>query len=120
MHALVDSGATGNFVDRDLIKRRGWTMERLKTPLRAYNVDGSHNEAGVLWHKVSLLLRIGETEEKRDFFVLNCGKENVILGMPWLRDVNPLIDWTKGTVEITGLPGHSAPRPTHPHFPLAQ
>ena len=95
-------------------------MERLKTPLRAYNVDGSHNEAGVLRHKVSLLLRIGETEEKRDFFVLNCGKENVILGMPWLREVNPLIDWTKGTVEITGLPGHSAPRPTRPRFPLAQ
>ena len=31
--ALIDSGATGNFIDRDLVKRRGYTMKRLPTPL---------------------------------------------------------------------------------------
>ena len=80
VRALVDSGATGNFVDRDLVKRRGWTMECLKTPLRAYDVDGSHNEAGVLRHKVSLLLRIGETEEKAGFLRVKLWKRERHLG----------------------------------------
>jgi hypothetical protein len=26
---------------------------------------------------------------------------DVILGMPWLKSVNPRIDWTKGVIDIT-------------------
>jgi len=28
------------------------------------------------------------------------GKQRVILGLPWLRDENPHIDWKAGTVQL--------------------
>ena len=31
---------------------------------------------------------------------MNLGNENVILGLPWLKDVNPSIDWTKKTIAL--------------------
>ena len=31
---------------------------------------------------------------------MNLGNENVILGLPWLKDVNPSIDWVNKTISI--------------------
>ena len=94
--ALIDSGATGDFINRDLAKKRGYQLQRLFQPLKAQNMDGSANQGGVIHHKVTLHLWIAETEEKREFLVVNYGQENLILGLPWLWEINPLIDWTTG------------------------
>ncbi|KIJ10589.1 hypothetical protein PAXINDRAFT_85798, partial [Paxillus involutus ATCC 200175] len=32
------------------------------------------------------------------FFVMNCGEKNLILRLPWLREVNPIVDWKEGTL----------------------
>ena len=32
---------------------------------------------------------------------MNCGNKNIILGDPWLRKVNPLIDWEQRSLKIT-------------------
>ena len=29
---------------------------------------------------------------------MTCGKENVILGLPWLKKANPFINWTIQTL----------------------
>ena len=57
-------------------------MQRLSQPLKAQNVDGSTNQGGIIHHKVTLHLQITETKEKREFLVVNCGQENLILGLP--------------------------------------
>ncbi|KIN94959.1 hypothetical protein M404DRAFT_53469, partial [Pisolithus tinctorius Marx 270] len=31
---------------------------------------------------------------------INCGMENVILGLPWLQENNPVVDWRMGTLSI--------------------
>ena len=31
---------------------------------------------------------------------MNCGSENVILGLPWLKEANPLIDWKEETLSL--------------------
>ena len=90
--ALVDSEATGDFIDQDLAKKKGYQLQRLSQPLKVQNVDGSANQGGIICHKVTLHLRIAETEEKREFLVVNYGQENLILGLPWLQETNPLID----------------------------
>jgi len=41
--ALVDSGATGLFMDTAFAKEKGFRMERMKKPLLVKNVDGSVN-----------------------------------------------------------------------------
>jgi hypothetical protein len=76
----------------------------LPRPLRAQNIDGTHNSSGVIQHKVSIFVWIGDTEERREFLVLNCGKENMILGLLWLCETNPTINWASGEVHIPSLP----------------
>ena len=48
-------------------------------------------------------------------YVLDVLPGPVVLGMPWLRDVNPAIDWSTATVNIgnavvTCVPSHSTAR----------
>ena len=80
--ALVDSGATGAFINQDLAKKKGYQLQRLSQLLKAQNMDRSANQGGVIHHKVTLHLWIAETKEKREFLVVNCGQENLILGLP--------------------------------------
>ena len=39
--------------------------------------------------------------QKIHFYVINGGKENVILGHPWIEMVNPIINWKKRTITIS-------------------
>ena len=36
-----------------------------------------------------------------EFLVTDLGPEEVVLGLPWLRKVNPEIDWAEGTLSLT-------------------
>lgn len=43
-------------------------------------------------------------DEWTDFLATNLGGENVILGLPWLRKVNPHINWQQGYIRIPPRP----------------
>ena len=53
---LVDSRATGDFIDQDLVKKKEYQLQRLSQPLKVQNVDGSANQGGIIHHKVTLYL----------------------------------------------------------------
>ena len=44
--ALLDSEATGLFMDTTFAKEKGFKMEKLKKPLLVKNVDGTVNAGG--------------------------------------------------------------------------
>src|SRR5271155_6177601 len=45
-NALVDCGATGEFIDRHYAKSCGFHVLKLSKPIPVYNIDGTPNEAG--------------------------------------------------------------------------
>jgi len=98
--ALVDCGASGCFVDTALVTRLGWQTTRLAVPRTAYNVDGTTNKNDLIRLTVSLTMQIGDKDECRNFYVIQCRNKDVILGLPWLREANPIIDWASGMVEL--------------------
>ena len=100
-------GATSLFIDRKFVNQHKMLLELLTQPITLYNIDGSLNEAGSITHKVWLLLKVGQDEEKFDFFVTSLGPEKVILGLPWLRHRNPSIDWQKGMMKLSATSGTS-------------
>ena len=53
---LVDSRATGEFIDRQYAKSCRFNLLKLTQPIPVYNVDGSLNEAGSITEAVTLLL----------------------------------------------------------------
>jgi len=47
---LLDSGATGLFMDMAFMKEKGFRMERMKKPLLVKNVDGTINVREAITH----------------------------------------------------------------------
>jgi hypothetical protein len=103
--AMVDSGATALFIDKKYADSQKMWQVPLAQQIRLHNIDGTLNEAGSITHKVSLVLQVGQDEEKFDFFVTSLGPEKVILGLPWLRHRNPTIDWQAGTMRLNADQG---------------
>jgi hypothetical protein len=91
--ALVDSGATGLFIDQEYVRINRFTTRKLTRPIVLYNVDGTHNEAGAIHEVVDLILRYQGHSERALFAVTSLGNQKMLLGYPWLREHNPEIDW---------------------------
>ena len=108
--ALVDSGATGEFIDRQYAKICWFNLIKLTQPIPVYNVDGSPNEAGLIMEAVSLLLHYKNHLEQTTFCVTNLGKQKLLLGHSWLHKHNPDIDWEKGEVKMSRCPLHCCSR----------
>ena len=101
---MIDSGATALFLDHSFIKEHNISLTPLRQPIDLYNIDGSSNQAGKITHFACLKLTLDGFDEWTDFLATNLGGENIILGLPWLRKVNPHIDWQKGYIRIPPRP----------------
>ena len=104
--ALVDSGATGKFIDRQYAKSCQFSLIKLTQPILVYNVDGSPNKASSIREAVSLLLHYKNHSEWTTFCVTNLGKQKLLLRHSWLCKHNPKIDWEKGEVKMSRCPPH--------------
>ena len=93
---LIDSGAGGKFIDQNYAKKEGFEQHALKEPIRAYNVDGTENKRGTIKTYVNLELEVNGRKRRTQLLVTGLGKEQIILGFPWLNEHNPDINWTTG------------------------
>jgi predicted aspartyl protease len=101
IQALVDCGATGLFIDREYVKSNRLPTRKLSQPIPVFNVDSTANEAGSILEVVELIIRYDGHSERALFSVTSLGRQNMILGITWLREHNPEIDWRTGKVEMT-------------------
>jgi len=102
--ALLDSGATGMFIDRQTATRHGFKLQKLERPLIVKNVDGTANNGGAIMHQVECNVFYKGHMERMWMNVCNLGKTEVILGMPWLAAYNPEINWETEEVKMTRCP----------------
>jgi len=96
---LINSGATDNFICKSLLKRLQISSLPLTTPLRIWNVDGTHNQDGQITHFMDLQVRTGADTKLLRFLLTNLGKDEVILGYPWLTTFKPTIHWKDATLD---------------------
>ena len=96
---MIDSGATGLFLSQSFVDKHNVYTHPLRHPIELFNIDGSNNSAGYITHRARLRLVVSGREEWTEFLVTNIGSEDVILGLPWLRKVNPNIDWSIGRLQ---------------------
>ena len=103
--AIIDSGATGSFIDTQLARRLNLETTPLSRPVKAINVDGTTNCKGNITREGDVHLSFTDYtdhphEEITRLMVLNLGKPQLILGMPWLQKWNPEIDWARKTIYL--------------------
>ena len=97
---LLDCGAEGNFMHPQYAKKHNVLLYPLKHPIIPQNVDRSINQAGKITHFTHIWIKIGKDLYLIQLLVTNIGKHNIILGLPWLREYNPVIDWKRGTMTM--------------------
>ncbi|CAD0055203.1 unnamed protein product [Aureobasidium pullulans] len=92
LYAMIDSGASGNFISTSTVNRFGLATQSKEHGYELVAVDGSALP-GVSEETVPLQLVTQRHHEDIIFDVVEMTNHHIVLGMPWLRQHNPTIDW---------------------------
>ena len=104
MIALVDSGATENFMNLTYTKWLRLPIKKMTQPRKLFNVDGTENKSGELQFYTNLHVRTGPEMTTLRFFLTELGEHKAILGYPWFAAMQPRIDWRRGWIDHSQLP----------------
>ena len=107
--AMLDSGCSRNFVSAEFCSMMVQTP-RLKKKADRFPVvlaNGDRLSSSTVLDQATLTLmaqpgRAPCLRDPQDLDVLPGLQYDVLLGMPWLRQHNPTIDWSLGTIQLQG------------------
>ena len=97
---LLDSGAEGLFMNRTFVEKHHIPLIPLSRHIVPRNVDGTTNESGKITHCTWAHIVFDDQQLLTRFLITNTGKHDVLLGLPWLKEHNPNIDWKSGRIYI--------------------
>ena len=98
--ALVDSGASSNFISESIVRREGMFKSRLKKPVRLEMAAKSF-VVYARYETDMITIKINDHVEEIKFIVVPELQEEIILGKTWLDIHNPLIDWPTGELTFS-------------------
>jgi hypothetical protein len=102
--ALVDSGATDNFMHPAFAKRMGLGLQELPTPKKIFNIDNTSNKSGMITHFLDLNVQTDGINKEMRFLVTDIGHEEILLGYPWLATFEPKFQWKSAVIDERVLP----------------
>ena len=102
--ALVDLGATTNFVNKVVMENNNLVTYKLANPYYVINTDSTPNKVGQITKYVQAYVAIGSHKTTKYLFVINLGNKKIIIGYLYLYKHNPNINWQKGQWEFTRYP----------------
>ena len=102
--ALLDSGATENFITTHYANWLRLPIKQLPRARKVCNVDGTSNKQGDITHFTDLEVQTGSKKVKMRFFLTDLGEQKVILGYPWFAAMQPKVDWARAWIDYEQLP----------------
>ena len=99
----MDSGATHNFIDAELVQRRGLTT----TEFEGFSVLVLGDRiVQCTRYMPSLTVVMGNYSMTIDFFLVDVLNTNMVMGVQWLYSLGRVTtDWRKLEMEFTGSDG---------------
>jgi len=98
--ALVNSGASENFIDKAYAEASGIPIQQKTTPRRVLTVDGSEVTGRPVTHNAQIHLTIKHHKEDIRLHCITIANVPIILGLPWLKLHDPVIGWRNHTVKF--------------------
>ena len=102
--ALIDSGATENFMNLDYARWLRLPIKELKQHWPLFNVDGTENKSGALCYYTDLQFKMGMQTTNQRFYLLDLGDHKAIFRYPWFVAFQPRVDWKRGWIDMSQLP----------------
>ncbi|KIJ90883.1 hypothetical protein K443DRAFT_59110, partial [Laccaria amethystina LaAM-08-1] len=95
INALIDSGASVNFIDSALATQYPSLRRILPTPIDLELFDGELTSGGSITHDLMTpILYSNGVQHTVTFHETKLHRSNpMVLGLKWLRDINPDVDW---------------------------
>jgi len=104
---LVDTGVAQNFLSHDAAEKLGLTWKEDDTPTPVTNADGSKCGTGMITLHCDIPMKLDNLWKEERFYKAETGTDQVVLGILWLVNFKPTINWTKGTVaKVLEVPLH--------------
>jgi len=79
--ALLDSGTTGMFMNRKMVARNGFKLQKLERPIVVINIYSMNNSKEAITHQVEVNMYYKSYVERIRIDICDLGKTNVILGI---------------------------------------
>ena len=101
--ALIDSGATENFINLDYARWLKLPIKELRQLHPLFNVNGTENKSGALCYYMDLQFKTGTQTTNQRFYLLDLGDHKAIFRYPWFATFQPRVDWKRGWINMSQL-----------------
>ncbi|KAF1322456.1 reverse transcriptase, partial [Globisporangium splendens] len=99
LRALVDTGASNNFVRTQVVRRQGLDLPISNKEMIVRLANGS--KVTMPKRVLRMVVECDDFRGEDEFILLDLDdKFDLILGMPWLRRYQPSIDWKKKKISV--------------------
>ncbi|CEL54439.1 Retrotransposable element Tf2 155 kDa protein type 1 OS=Schizosaccharomyces pombe (strain 972 / ATCC 24843) GN=Tf2-1 PE=4 SV=1 [Rhizoctonia solani AG-1 IB] len=97
---LIDSGASTNFISPSTVERLRLPTITLDQPRTVTMLDGSNPQTGKIWKKTRVEFTYDNRTMTHEFLISPIGNHSAILGIKWLEQETPKIDWLSRTLSF--------------------
>jgi hypothetical protein len=102
--ALVDSGATDNFMHPAFATKMRLGLCKLPTPRKIFNIDNTTNKSGKITNYLDLDVTTKGIHKEMQFLITDLGNKDMLLGYPWLATFEPRFNWRSAVIDEKALP----------------
>jgi hypothetical protein len=98
---MVDSGATGNYMNPGFMKKLGLLGKAKAVPEPIAGLNGENlGTLSITTESGTVPMVVLGHVERLNFDIIPTGRYDVVLGIPWLKNHNPAIDWKTGSLQF--------------------
>jgi hypothetical protein len=98
---MVDSGATGNYMNPGFMKKLGLLGITKAVPEPIAGLNGENlGTLSITTESGTVPMVVLGHFEHINFDIVPTGRYDVVLGIPWLKNHNPAIDWKTGSLQF--------------------
>ena len=105
-YTLVDSGASGNYISRQLYDTLSTGRRHKQQP---YQLAIANGQTELVCHKTQLMeIVTGHYAERIHLDIVKLATQDIYLGMPWLKKHNPVVNWRTGVLTFRNCTNNTA------------